>query len=150
MRRNVSIAVAALLVVGLVFVLGHYFGASSNPTEKIDELKNTLKEERQDHRDTIKDRDDAHRKEISDKNAEIERRENEYKQALDKKDRQIASLEAKVLDLNTTNKTLTVVCIALGTAVVVALFVGTLMGAKGRRDAVRVCKDRDASAEEVA
>ena len=169
MDRNkiIGISIAVLLLVVGIFWLGHHLGALSDPGNTIETLRaekarleNELTEERRkrvddcaqrdaEHKKDVERRDANHAKQISDKDDEIDRRAKEYKRVLAEKESEIEKLNRMVDKLEGLYRTRTVVCIALGTAVVVALFVGTLMGAKGRRDALRVCKERNTPAEEV-
>ena len=167
LKKVVGIAVAALLAVGLVFWLGHHLGASSDSTAKLEELraennrlKNELKDAAKKRVEDLDQREDEHKKleadlkaghikEIADKNTEIERRENEYRRVLGEKDSTIKGLNETITNLEGLYRTRTVVCIGLGAAVVGALFVGTLMGAKGRRDAMRARKEHNTPTEEV-
>ena len=166
-NKIIGISIDALLLVVGIFWLGHHLGATSDSTvalknlrARIERLQNDLTAAEKKRVDDCAQRDAEyetnvkrlamdHAKEIADKNAEIERRENEYKRVLAEKESDIEELNRMVDKFEGLYRTRTVVCIALGTAVVVALFVGTLMGAKGRRDALRVCKERNTPAEEV-
>lgn len=105
-------------------------------------------------------REEAHRKEVGDwkqklddeiqsSRAKFTQMEEDYSRRLKQKDTEISDLKTKLAQKTTQYETSTVVCIALGAAVIGALFVGTLMGAKGRRDAMRVCKDRNTPTEVV-
>ena len=101
-------------------------------------------------------RDKAHTAEIESMKASHKRIVEDYDRRLKQKDVEISELTSRVSGLKSERddterkyKTSTVVCIALGAAVIGALFVGTLMGAKGRRDAMRVCKNRNTPTEVV-
>lgn len=139
MEKNVGIAVAALVLVVLACFACWKIGSTSDLSAENTRLQN----------------------EISSLTGRLEKAQAQYmedmKKTVEKFEHDISEKEKRIERLNRTvdhyeglYRTRTVVCIGLGAAVVGALFVGTFMGAKGRRDALRVCKDRDVPAEEVA
>ena len=125
MEKVVGIAVAALLVVGLACVACWKIGSTSDLSAEISRLNS------ENERLT----------------KELKSEQDKYKRDISEKENRIKSLNSAVDHYEGLYRTRTVVCIGLGAAVVGALFVGTLMGAKGRRDALRVCKDRDVPTE---
>ncbi len=128
-------------VIVIVFGILMLTGCSDNSPES------NLQEE-------MKRRDDAHKSEIASWKARFERMEEDHSRSLKYKDDQISKLNAQIVGLNAEladkerkYKTSTIVCVGLGAAVIGALFVGTLMGAKSRRDALHVCKERHQTLE---
>ena len=124
-----------LFVFGILMLSG-----CEDDGEKLDKAhKDAMNQLQQTHAKTIKDLNESHAQALEGKDSVI--------RALNK---EIEKLRADKGDAESGYKTMTVVCIALGAAVIGALFVGTLMGAKSRRDALRVCKERRQTVEETS
>ena len=105
---------------------------------------------------TEMNRRDKAQEEMEDMKALRDRMKDGYLDLLDAKDKRISELEQENSDLRNAKKDVEekyvaskIVCIGLGAAVVGALFLGTLMGAKGRRDALRASNDRNTPTEVV-
>jgi len=90
----------------------------------------------------------AHKKEIDSMNKLNVRMEENYSRLLEENKNEILELEKELSELRDTNKDIEekyvaskTICIGLGAAVIGALFLGTLMGAKTRRDSLKVSKN---------
>ena len=136
MGKIIGIAIAALLVVGVACLACWKIGSTSDLSAEISRLKS------ENAKLTIRLEEEKDRYE-TDMNKTVKKFEHD----ISEKEKRIESLNSAVDHYEGLYRTRTVVCIGLGAAVVGALFVGTLMGAKGRRDALRVCKDRDVPTE---
>lgn len=132
-----KLIVAKIVILVIAGIVVYCVGRSSTANKKAEFFEQQLGEQKKELEGRYEAQLKSKEKVIKDKDEVIRKLKSE-----------VVGLKEQVDKYEGLYRTRTVVCTALGAAVVGALFVGTFLGAKGRRDALRACNNHPQTHEE--